>query len=115
MSVLDRQRAIRGADAALREADLPLYADVVVALHRLQTAVEQMAKIWGNKPPSEAAKRAMRYAIDARELICCLQENPVNYEKMRRQAQQTTQELIEFARRPPKADDGFYPIDDIDF
>ncbi len=119
-ALLDRQRAIRGADSALREADLPLYADVVVALHRLQVAVEQMAKGWGNKPPSEPAKRAMHYAIDAKELISCFQENPVAYEKMRRQAQQEMHKLIEFARQfsapqAPPENDGFFPIDDIDF
>ena len=115
MSLIERQRAIRGADMALREADLPLYADVVTALYRLHVAVEQMAKGWGNKPPSEAAERAKRYAIDARELICCFQTNPVDYEKMRRQAEQETHKLIELAKKPPTAGNGFSPIDDIDF
>ena len=113
MSLIERQRAIRGADTALREADLPLYADVVTALYRLHCAVEAMAKSWGKKPPNDAAQHALRYAIDARELICCFQTNPVNYEKMRRQAEQEMHKLIELAKQPPPP--GFFPVDDIDF
>ena len=116
MSLIERQRAIRSADAALREADLPPYADVVTALYRLHCAVEAMSKGWGKKPPGDAAQHALRYAIDAKELIACFQTNPVEYEKMLRQAEQEMQKLIELARKPPpKAGNGFFPIDDIDF
>lgn len=113
MSLLDRQRAIRGADAALREADLPLYADVVVALHRLQHAVDQLAEQWGKTPPNAQAQRVMHYALEAKELIGCFQENPVTYEKMRRQAQQEARRVIDFARQLPK--NGGVDLSDIDF
>lgn len=111
MSILDRQRAIQRADSALREVDLPLYADVVVALHRLQNAVEEQARSWQGRPLNAQARRALHYAAEAKELIACFQESPLAYERRRQQARQQMLQLIEAARQTRPGDD----IDDIQF
>ena len=107
MFLLDRQYeyAIRGADAALREADLPLYADVVVALHRLQHVVDKLSAQWGEKPPNAQARRVMHYALEAKELLACFQVNPVIYETFRRNAERAMNDTLNFVRQlPPVAD-----------
>ena len=112
MFLLDRQRAIRGADAALREADLPLYADVVVALHRLQSAVDQLAEQWGKTPPNIQAQRAMHHALEAKEQIACFQQSPVAYERMRQQAEIELRRVLSVAKRqPPPASEPDDPFD----
>ena len=120
MSLLQRQQSIRSADAALREVDLPLYADVVVSLHRLVTAVEKLSAQWpGEKPPNVQAQRVMHYAVEAKDLIACFQHKPVDYERMRDQARRETSAIIAFARKsaadPSRPDDDIPHIDDIDF
>ena len=113
MSLLDRQRAIRSADAALREADLPLYADVVVALHRLQAAVEKLHDPNSRKPISPQLKCVLHYATDAKELVECFQHSPVDYERMRKQAEIELRRALAFAKHQPPASSE--PDDPFDF
>lgn len=77
MCGLHRQRAIRGADAAVREADRPPYAEVVAALHRLQAAVERMARNWGKTPTSDTVARAAPAALAHRRVAAMPIETPL--------------------------------------
>ena len=121
MSLLDRQRAIRSADAALREADLPMYADVVVSLHRLIEAVEKLSAEWpGKNPPNVQAKRVMHYALEGKEITSVFLRNPVEYERIRRQARDEMMKLIAIAKKLASSpgrlgNDDIPHIDDIDF
>ena len=113
MSLLDRQQAIRSADAALREADLPLYADVVVALHRLQDAVDKLQQQSGRNPISPQMKAVLHYATDAKELVACFQHSPADYERMRKHAEIEVRRALSFAKHqpPPQASEPDHPFD----
>ena len=120
MSLIERQQAIRSADAALREADLPMYADVVVSLHRLIEAVDKLSAQWpGKKAPNVQAQRVMHYALEGKEITRVFQRNPVEHEKLRRHARQEMTRLIEFTKKlassPGRPADDISDIDDIDF
>jgi hypothetical protein len=104
-ALLERQRAIREADAALRQADLPMYADVVVSLNKIIDAVEGFL----SKHPAQddPARRLSYQAEQAKDLIACFQQNPVTYARLKQEAQDMTDQLLASIRLNTSGDNFF--------